>query len=196
MLDLDGVLRGFHRTDHIERAHDLLPGTVAATALRPDLFDPAMTGVITHEHWLDAVIDALVVEEGMPIEGATAVVRAWSAAGFVLPAAVALVRTVRERCRVAVLTNATTRLTTELAMLGLDRELDGVVSSAEIGFGKPHPEAYLAALALLDGVASETLFCDDNEVNVTGAAAVGLMSAHVPDTDALRSVLAGHGLLD
>ncbi|MDQ3402086.1 MAG: hypothetical protein M3548_01650 [Actinomycetota bacterium] len=74
MLDLDGVLRGFHPADHTERAHGLRPGTVAATALRPDLFDPAITGVITHEHWLDAVIDALVVEEGVPIEGSTAAV--------------------------------------------------------------------------------------------------------------------------
>lgn len=126
---------------------------------------------------------------------AAAAVAAWSRPGYVITTALALVRAARRRCRVALLTNATTRLRDDLELLGLDGEVDEVISSAETGARKPEPEAYLAALALLDARAETTLFCDDSETNVLAARALGLTAAHVPDTDALRNALSVHGLL-
>ncbi|MGQ0837355.1 HAD-IA family hydrolase [Actinokineospora sp.] len=194
LLDLDGVLRRFDPPAAVERAHGLAPGSLAAVAFRRDLIGPAVTGLVTHDRWLATVADALV-GDGVPADTAGAAVRAWSTPGFVIADALALVRAARARCRVALLTNATTRLGADLAFLGLDREVDGVVSSAETGAEKPDPEAYLAALALLDARPEETLFCDDKAGNVTAAAALGLAAAHVPDTDALRTALSVHGLL-
>ncbi|SDD20230.1 putative hydrolase of the HAD superfamily [Actinokineospora iranica] len=147
-----------------------------------------------HDRWLASVADALT-SEGVPATAALAAVNAWSATGTVVPAALTLVRAVRTRRRVALLTNATTRLAADLTVLGLDREVDGVVSSAETGVAKPDPEAFLAALAILGATRDETLFCDDSAANVAAATALGLAAAHVPDTDALRTALATHGLL-
>lgn len=192
LLDLDGVLRGFHSFD--DRHFGLPAGSVADTAFAPEFLTPAITGLVSHDRWLATVARELAGAE-VPISTAAAAVAAWSRPGYVITTALALVRAARKRCRVALLTNATTRLPEDLALLGLDREVDGVISSAETGAHKPEPEAYLAALALLDATADATLFCDDSETNVLAARSLGFAAAHVPDTDALRTALSVHGLL-
>ncbi|WP_436502101.1 HAD-IA family hydrolase [Actinokineospora sp. HUAS TT18] len=191
LLDLDGVLRGFPEFD--DAAFGLPLGLVTSTAFQPELLGPAITGHVTHDRWMASV--ARKLEGSVPTAQAAAAAAAWSRPGYVMAAALSLVRAARARTRVALLTNATTRLADDLAVLGLDREVDGVISSAEIGVGKPDKEAYLAALALLDATADETLFCDDSESNVAAARAVGMTAAHVPDTDALRTALSVNGLL-
>ncbi len=194
LLDLDGVLRGFAPAADLERAHGLAPGSLAATAFRPDLATPALTGLVSHDRWLSTVADALTTG-AVTAAAARAAVEAWSTPGFVIPGALALVRAARSRCRVALLTNATSKLDADLALLGLRDEVDGVVSSAETGAAKPDPEAFLAALAILGASRDETLYCDDAAADVAAASALGLATAHVPDTDALRTALAVHGLL-
>lgn len=192
LLDLDGVLRGFDSFDDAD--FGLAAGSVARTAFTPELLTPAITGLISHDRWLATIARDLAGGE-VSLSSAAAAVAAWSRPGHVITAALTLVRAARTRCRVALLTNATTRLPHDLALLGLDGEVDGVISSAEIGACKPEPEAYLAALALLDATADATLFCDDSESNVRAAQALGLAAAHVPDTDSLRTALSVHGLL-
>ncbi|SDH58883.1 putative hydrolase of the HAD superfamily [Actinokineospora alba] len=192
LLDLDGVLRGFHSFDDAE--FGLAAGSVADAAFSPELLTPAITGLVSHDRWLATVARELS-GGAVSMSTAAAAVAAWSRPGYVITAALALVRAARVRCRVALLTNATTRLPHDMALLGLDSEVDGVISSAETGARKPEPEAYLAALALLDATASATLFCDDSEDNVLAAQALGFAAAHVPDTDSLRTALSVHGLL-
>ena len=60
--------------------------------------------------------------------------------GEVITEALALVRTARQQCFVALLTNATTRLEADLALLGLDAEVDAVFNSSRLGIAK-HLEA-------------------------------------------------------
>ncbi|MBC6448451.1 HAD family hydrolase [Actinokineospora xionganensis] len=192
LLDLDGVLRGFDSFDDAE--FGLAAGSVADTAFSPELLTPAITGLVSHDRWLATVARELSGGD-VSSAAAAAAVSAWSRPGYVITTALTLVRAARTRCRVALLTNATTRLPQDMALLGLDREVDGVISSAETGARKPEPEAYLAALALLDATAGTTLFCDDSEANVLAAHALGIAAAHVPDTDSLRTALSVHGLL-
>lgn len=62
VFDLDGVVRDFGPGDQnpvIEAALALPPGTVAATAFRPDLLEPTITGRQTFEQWYAAVCRAL-----------------------------------------------------------------------------------------------------------------------------------------
>ena len=60
---------------------------------------------------------------------------------------------------------------------GLAPLLRGIVSSDDVTDGKPHPEGYLKALALLDGVpAHEVLAIDDTEAGVASAKAAGLVT--------------------
>jgi len=61
LLDLDGVLRRFDPAvgAEVERRHGLPEGVLAETALRWPLLRAAVTGQISHEQWLDAVVDEL-----------------------------------------------------------------------------------------------------------------------------------------
>ena len=60
---------------------------------------------------------------------------------------------------------------------GLAPLLRGIVSSDDVVDGKPHPEGYLKALALFDGVpAHEVLAIDDTEAGVASAKGAGLVT--------------------
>jgi HAD superfamily hydrolase (TIGR01509 family) len=60
---------------------------------------------------------------------------------------------------------------------GLAHLLRGIVSSDDVVDGKPHPEGYLKALELFDGLAAhEVLGIDDTEAGVASAKAAGLVT--------------------
>jgi HAD superfamily hydrolase (TIGR01509 family) len=193
LLDLDGVLRRFPADAPIEDEHGLPHGTLARVSFA--LAGPALAGRATDDEWRAAVREQLAAEGLSPARAADAVA-AWTRTGEVVGEALELVRRVRKRCRVALLSNATDRLPRDLAALGLDREVDAVVSSARIGVAKPSPEAFRRALRVLQHSASGTLFCDDNAVNTEAARSVGIDAVHTPDFPSLHDALASRGLLD
>ncbi|GGM66020.1 hypothetical protein GCM10012275_40750 [Longimycelium tulufanense] len=195
LLDLDGVLRGFEPDHVIEGVHRLPRGVLAAAAFRPEVIRPALLGEVDDAAWREAIVRRLVTD-GVPVDAAQAAVTAWRRTGFVVSEALELVRAARKRCRVTLLTNATSSLGTDLRLLGLDKEVDAVVASYRLGAAKPDPEAFRRALRVLQHSPGRTLYVDDEERNVTAAAALGLRTAHVPTTAALREALAAHGLLD
>ncbi|WP_086821152.1 HAD family hydrolase [Allokutzneria sp. NRRL B-24872] len=198
LLDLDGVLRDFGPAASVEDDHDLPRDSLAAAAFAADVLGPAIEGRIDAERWWAAARDRLVADHStVDSERAGAAMRAFMRPGEVVPEALELVRRVRAGgCRVALLTNATSRLDADLRLLGLDREVDAVVSSARIGRAKPDPEAFRRALRVLQHSPSATLFCDDTAENVEAAAALGIDAAHVPTTAALREALSSRDLLD
>ena len=65
------------------------------------------------------------------------------------------------------------------------------IYSHEVGMMKPKAEIYRLALEQMNGVKEETLFIDDREENIEGAARLGWQTIHLrPDVDlrlALRS---------
>ncbi|PSL54553.1 HAD superfamily hydrolase (TIGR01509 family) [Saccharothrix carnea] len=193
LLDLDGVLRRFPPDGPIEDDFGLPRGTLARVSFA--LAGPATAGRATDEEWRAAVRQQLVAEGLSPARAAGAVA-AWTRTGEVIGEALELVRRVRERCRVALLSNATDRLPRDLAALGLDREVDAVVSSARLGVAKPSPEAFRRALRVLQHSPSGTLFCDDNSVNTEAARTVGIDAVHTPDFPSLHEALSSRGLLD
>ncbi|TPG10408.1 HAD-IA family hydrolase [Sphingomonas oligophenolica] len=76
-----------------------------------------------------------------------------------------------------------------------DRFRDIVVSGDE-KLTKPDAAIYHLALARFGLAAEHTVFIDDSEANVAGAAAVGLIALHFTDEPALRRDLVNLGLLD
>jgi HAD superfamily hydrolase (TIGR01509 family) len=184
------VLRRFPPHGPIEDAHGLPRGALARAAFAPDVVAPALTGAVPDEVWRASVVDRLAAP------GAAAAVAEWSRPGVVIAEALDLVRQARTRCRVALLTNATSRLPDDLRVLGLDREVDAVVSSARIGVAKPSPEAFRRALRVLQHSPGATVFCDDSEDNAAGARRIGVDGVHTPTTAALREALLERGLLD
>jgi putative hydrolase of the HAD superfamily len=166
LLDLDGVLRSFPP----------MPREVAEAASEPSLLRRAVTGEISDEQWRRQV---------GPDFAATP--------GDVIPEALALVRMARRQCFVALLSNATTRLESDLALLGLDVEFDAIFNSARLGVAKPDPAIFRRVLDELGHTTA--VFCDDTAENAAAAREAGLDGVHVPDTAALRTALAVRGLI-
>ncbi|HJY32843.1 MAG TPA: HAD family hydrolase [Actinomycetota bacterium] len=60
--------------------------------------------------------------------------------------------------------------------LGLEREVDAIVLSFEVGAAKPDPEIYLAALDAVGARPAEAVFVDDQAWYCRGAEALGIRS--------------------
>jgi putative hydrolase of the HAD superfamily len=191
LCDLDGVLRIWDKDEMavVEAEYDLLPGTVAAVAFDPARLLPAVLGTIGDEEWRTSVAAAFVLSQG--IEGAADLVSKWSASiGRVDTAVLALVdATRRAGVPVLIATNATTRLESDLAALGLDSAVDGIVSSARIGAVKPNPDFYLAAASRAGAPPERCLFIDDTRANVDGALAAGMQAVNYSGVESLRAAL-------
>ncbi len=62
--------------------------------------------------------------------------------------------------------------------LHISSYFDAVITSAEVGFAKPHPHIYRQALHALDTEAERSVFVDDFVENVEGARALGMRAIH------------------
>ena len=91
------------------------------------------------------------------------------------PAVLALIDRVRERYRVAMVSNATDVLDTMLAeRYGVADRFETIVNSARVGVAKPDPAIYEELLRRVRVEAQEVVFVDDRAENVTAAAAMGM----------------------
>lgn len=196
LVDLDGVLRLWPDDDAaLERAHGVPPGSLRAVAFAPALLERAIRGEMTDAQWLADV--AARIAALAPQADAAALVAAWSApqaATLNLPV-LELVRRVRQRMPVLLLSNATSRLPRDLAALGIADAFDAVVNSSTVGAIKPEPAIFLHALAQLGIAADAALFVDDTAVHVEAARALGLRAERYVDAGQLRACLLAHGAL-
>lgn len=191
LIDLDGVVRRWdpaHLADP-ERRHGLPAGAIARAAFGDaHLLRRAVTGAIADEEWRAEVTDRLVAEYG---PHAASAVAEWSEpSGAVDPDVLDLIRDVRRYTRVGLVTNATSRLRRDLAVLGIDAEFDAIFNTAELGVAKPDSEAFLGACRGLDVKPERCAFVDDSEANVAAAIGVGLRGHRFRDVAALRSFVA------
>ena len=115
-----------------------------------------------------------------------------------MPEILEIMAAVKQRTKVAVLTNNHTLVRKHLDYLfpelfALCRE-DSYVS-AQFGAAKPDPQVYLRCVAAAGGTPPETLFIDDSKTNVDGALAAGLQGRVFTDAVSLQAVLKGFGTL-
>jgi len=91
------------------------------------------------------------------------------------PRTLALVDRVRQRHRVAILSNATDVLVTALRdRYAIADRFHAIISSADVGVAKPDRRIYEIALERLDVAADEVVFVDDRPENVAAAANLGM----------------------
>jgi putative hydrolase of the HAD superfamily len=196
LIDLDGVIRQWDSppVGAIEATYGLQPGAIAATAFAAGLLEGAILGRITDEAWRLAIVERLATRYHP--QAAQEAVRAWSApCGRVDEGVLSLVRVVRQRAPVCLVTNATTRLERDLEQLGIRHEFDAVVSSARVGAGKPDRRIFQAALAAVNTPAGRALFVDDTAGHVAAAQALGLQGHHFTARTHLKTALQRAGLL-
>ena len=195
VVDLDGVLRlwDLDGIPRAEKALGLPVGAISCVAFEPQRLARAMDGRLTFEDW-DAEIGAAVAAEHGVSPDAVAEAFAdtpWRINLDVLDA----IRAVRDKgVPVGLLSNASTRLRSELADAGLADELDVIVSSADIGVAKPDPEAFRHIAELLGVPVERCAFVDDMIVNVEAAAELGMRAEHYRDPDGFRRFLTELGL--
>lgn len=188
LCDLDGVVRRFPSMAPLEVAHGVPPGTIAAAAFAPERLLAAITGRQPDEQWRAAVAEALAVSCGRSV--AEALVTGWSASSGELDAeVVAVLAAARERMPVVLVTNATSRLRTDLDRLGGAAFVDAVVSSAEVGVAKPEPQIYLAAAEQAGVPVERCLFVDDALPNVEAARALGMGGLHSQGAQQLAAAI-------
>jgi putative hydrolase of the HAD superfamily len=180
LFDLDGVVRRFRGS---------WPD-VWSVAFDPGLLELAVTGKISDEEWRAEVLRRLG-------PGSANEVAAWSAScGEVNEAVLALVRQVRRRAPVGLLTNGTSRLGQDLVTLGIVEEFDVIFNSADLGVAKPDAKVFELVTSRLGVVPSSVFFADDSPAHVDGARRVGFRSSLFVDADLLADVLRLEGLLD
>jgi putative hydrolase of the HAD superfamily len=191
LIDLDGVVRRWppQLTVSIEERHRLPVGSIATAAFSDrEALHRAVTGAVSDGAWRADIASRLAAAYGST---AWAAVREWSAMrGEVDAQVLDLVRQARRTAPVGLLTNATTRLGEDLAALGLAREFDAVVNSAEMGVAKPDPESYVRACARLGAERARCLFVDDTATHVAAARRVGLRGHVFRSVAELRVFLA------
>ena len=191
IFDLDGVIRLWDaaETAAIEDRHGLPEGAILAASFVPDLLHRAVCGVIEDEAWRTVVRDALTRAHG---PAGDAAVDDWCRlTGRVDPDMLDLIASLPPGLRTGLLTNATTRLESDLARLGLDGRFDAVISSARLGFAKPDARIFRVAAERLGCSAAECVFTDDKPAFVAAARAAGMHGIAFAGAADLRAQLAG-----
>jgi len=91
------------------------------------------------------------------------------------------VRSLRPHYKTGVISNAWNGLRQYLVKNKFDDAFDSLTISAEVGAAKPHPRIYEIALESLGVGASQAVFIDDFEENITAARALGMTGIHFRD---------------
>jgi HAD superfamily hydrolase (TIGR01549 family) len=109
----------------------------------------------------------------------------------VYPGAPELLRELRGRFRLAVVTNGASDLQrTKLARTGLGELFDAVVVSSDIGVGKPDPAVFRAALDALGVAPGEAVMVgNDRGRDVAGAEAAGIRALWIQHGAAVDGAL-------
>ncbi|MEX0769058.1 MAG: HAD-IA family hydrolase, partial [Microthrixaceae bacterium] len=187
IFDLDGVIRDWNDVEisEIEVAYGLKPGTILAVGFGTELGRAATTGAMDYRSWMDAVRSQVIQAHGIEVAGA---LDAWEAnVGLVNTKMLQVLRAVRSEATVALLSNGTTRLRRDLAVLDLTDEFDAIFNTAEIGSAKPDPDVFLHVVQKLHTTVHEVLFVDDLELNILGAESVGIRShQHIEPASTIR----------
>ena len=183
------------------RAHLARRIGIKTDELWPYLFEgePAMRLMTDQIEW-----EAFWVEVLYP-KGITdpAEIKAFSEAVFegsdmVHPDMNKLVQELHGRYKLAVLSNANwseRELTFEIAERGGQPELfDTIISSASVGYAKPHPAIYQATLDRLQLTADQCIFTDDLNDFVVAAANMGFHAHTFTSPAALRQYLKEKGV--
>lgn len=190
LFDLDGVIRHYDPAHpaRLCRSYGLPDDTVSAIAFEAATLGAAVAEHLTFDEWRDGVADEVTRRYGL--DG-----RAIADEFFRIDAAtidrevLAIVRKVRARVPVGLLTNATSRLPDELTHFGLDLEVDVVCNSWDLGVAKPTPAIYALAAERMGVEMSECFFTDDRIENVEAAQEAGMVTHHFVDTAGLRAAI-------
>jgi putative hydrolase of the HAD superfamily len=179
----------------LEIEHGLPRGAIFESLYRCDAWSDVERGRGDRDAWMATAHAELERRAGRPLPPLH---EQWRAAGEPIAENVALIRALRPRYRLGVLSNADLTLRARLADgLGIIDLFDDVVCSAEVGCAKPEPEIYALACQRLGVPPGACVFVDDHAPNVEAATALGMRGIvyRIDRGDDLRGQLAAAGIV-
>lgn len=188
LSDLDGVIRTFptERVTAIETKWNLPLGSIFLAAFEKTLLTKAVCGFITDEEWRLEISCSLAKVCGDEL--ATAVVCEWSDfLGNVDHRYLEYIESKLFGLPIAVLTNGTSRLSSDLTKLGIENRFFRIFNSAEIGVCKPNLKIYRQVVENLGCHPSEVLFIDDSVSHVEAARELGMIAYHYRSFEEFRN---------
>jgi len=189
-IDFDGVVRLWTGLEIQASEHSVgvEKGTLLSIAFAPEFLEPAVIGKISHEEWIKNVGNELTrrYSDRISLE----LLSGWSNARWEINSELLTqLKAIAPQCKLVLVTNATTKLASDLESAGVASELDIVVNSAEIGTAKPDVRFYRKALSIAGTSAQKSLFIDDSESHIEAAVALGITSVqHKNNTDTVDFV--------
>lgn len=97
--------------------------------------------------------------------------------------------------KIGILSNAASALRGRLEQLGIADIFDAVVISGEIGFQKPHKEAFEVLFERLGLLPKEVVFVDDSSKSLEKAAEIGYVPVLYRNNEQLKADLIKEGIL-
>ncbi|WP_461635325.1 HAD family hydrolase [Glutamicibacter soli] len=190
VFDLDGVIRHFlpDPVVEIERRHALDIGSLNATAFSQPLLTEVTTGRISRAEWVHEIGRTL---------GAYDAAEEWGKMSPQPdPAMLELTDELRSRGTiVAILTNGTDTIPTEVKAQGIQQHVDYVFNSATIGYIKPDQRVFQHIIDALGLEGPEIFFTDDSSSKLGGAVDLGFVTHHFKGVHTLREALTSTGVL-
>lgn len=156
----------------LDRAHGLPRSSVFETLYRTPMWADIERGRGERQAWLDGAHGELEARAGRALPRLH---EEWQAAQALIAPNVELIRTLRPRYRLSVLSNADLSLRGRLeAEIKIHHLFDDIVCSAEVGMAKPEAAVYRLAAERLGVRPERCLFVDDWDRNVDAARSVGM----------------------
>lgn len=192
VFDMDGVIRHWtaQAIEAFQDAYDLPPGAVGSIAFAEPLYSDAMCGRLTAEEWAAEIGRRLAdAHDGVDAEAGR---QMWLATEWrVDDDVVAIVQSLRDAGqRVAVFSNATTKLEIDMGAMGIQELFQDVCNSSTIGLMKPDVASFAHVADEVLGVAPERLlFVDDRHENVVGALDAGWHAVQMRSAAGIAAVL-------
>ncbi len=190
IFDLGGVLVRTEFPEVRQRLEERLgfaPGTLGQTVWGGEDWELAQIGRISYEEYWRRVGAALGFSSNEEIKNFR---REYFSGDRVDQGLVGLIRQLRPRYKIGLLSNAPDRLGIWLdEEWGIKDLFDSIVYSAKVGIVKPDPRMFHLILEQLDVAPSEVLFIDDYPRNIDAALALGMQTIRFTSTKALREQL-------
>lgn len=193
VFDLDGVIRHWDPdiVRYAERTHGLPEAALLGVAFEPDLLLRAVTGKISDYVWRKEVTRRLQAK--YPQSDAAGAVASWSdPVGEVIEGSLEVLAMARRFGPVCLLSNATSRLESDLAALGLEDVFDHIFNSSRIGYAKPDQRVFAHIEQSLDVDPGQIIYVDDGPENVETASDRGWISLLAAPGTRLADLLQPH----
>ena len=147
--------------------------------------DQVVVGRVSEQEWWDIVAVRLGAGHDLVAE----LRRDLAAREVWDEALVVLVRGLRDRVKTAIVSNAWPGTRERIAQAGMLDLVDEAVLSYEVGYAKPDPRIYQAALRQLAAAPGDALFIDDMPANVAAARSLGMSGhAHTGTTGTIERI--------